>query len=436
LPEILKNHNKYYWVTGGQLPSINLALFLNLIKFDTKFTTIGHDPIGNDCFPLKLTSQVYEYRLKDELLSLSRRYEYAAILNLSNIGEVSTVAKIGNGLQALEWAESMVQKPFVNMLIDGLEHPFELDENEEDDNEDLDLPVTEVSAKTSALLNEIRKKIEDLNGIDDKSRPHKLLAIYLSAKIKYFKQQSYSDFLMRIFTMTEVLLLPELAPLISAGKIQNIRLADLIPDKKASSITVTSILSDKEWQKFIQDYRPYPYDWKIGPKCQPSFFFHRAIWECFFEKDPCFQKDKNIILKDVLVYIDALRNIRNKVAHNLEGTGQQEILDSFIDIDGDPKKSGRLFVPINKIEYSPKYKKYEEWISLLPDIAQTLEPSTSWSDKEKEDLRKTHEANFFTLCDKYFGIHQEGIDYDKNFGFFDTHINPLIRYYLGITDNL
>ena len=56
--------------------------------------------------------------------------------------------------------------------------------------------------------------------------------------------------------------------------------------------------------------------------------------------------------------------------------------------------------------------------------------------KEKEDLRKTHEANFFTLCDKYFGIHQEGIDYDKNFGFFDTHINPLIRYYLGITDNL
>ncbi|MDX2284692.1 MAG: hypothetical protein NW241_11040 [Bacteroidia bacterium] len=435
LPQILKNHDHYFWVTGGQLPSINLALFLNLLPMDTKFTAIGHDLINNSCFALKLTSELYETRLKKEILLFSSKCEYTAILNLAAGQEAVRIARVGSGLQTLDWSEIFTQKEFINRLIDGLDQPFEMDEGIDDFEEkemDLSLPG---SARASALLNEMRTKIDLLNDTDDsKSRPNKLVFIYLSAKIKYFKQQSYSDFLMRIFTMAEVLLLPELAPLISTGKILNIRLDDLIPDREAPKIIIASILSKNSWQEFVQNYIPYPYSWKIGSKQQPTFFLHRAIWECFFEKEPGFQKDTNILLKDALVYIDALRDIRNKVAHNLEGTGQDEILDSFITIDGDLKNPGRLFTPVNKTEYRLRYEEYERWVSLPSNETKIPEPVTDWSIDERKELRKLHEKNFFTLCDKYFGIYQEGVTYDQNFGFFDTHINPLIKYYLGINE--
>ena len=114
-----------------------------------------------------------------------------------------------------------------------------------------------------------------------------------------------------------------------------------------------------------------------------------------------------------------------------------EILDSLIDIDGDPTEKSRLFASINRTEYSLKYDEYETWLGKQRNNPESNDPKpgTEWTKDEKDKLRKLHESNFFTLCDKYFGIHQDDIPYDQNFGFFDTHINALIKYYLGITDN-
>ena len=444
LPKLLCNHSKFYWVTGGQLPSINFALFLNLLPLDMQFAILGYDPIHNDCFPPKLTSDLYQSRLAREANSLSQKCEYTAILGFGVSEEIKRIARIGAALQTLEWNEASAQKPFIHGMIDALNQPFDIDdeygeEDEEGDESNFDFPDEE-GIEATALLNKILKQIDSLNppnGFDEQARPHKLHTIYLSAKVKYFKQQNYADFLMRIFTMTEVLLLPELAPLIDNGRLENTQLNDLVPDKKKSKIIISSILEDVSWQKFIQEFIPYPYDWNIGSKSKPSFFLHRAIWECFFKKAPDFRKGRTLFLKDILAYIDALRETRNKVAHNLEGTGRNQILESLIDIDGDPTEESRLFTSINRTEYSLKYDEYEAWLEKQENNPEENDPKpeTEWTKDEKNELRKAHEANFFTLCDKYFGIHQDDIPYDQNFGFFDTHINALIKYYLGITDN-
>ena len=298
-----------YQFTGDQVflmaqsgvEACNLALFLQCLENYPQLTQMIK-PAG---FPTPIevnTPERFQIKFSQEkILDAIQRYEYSAVIQNSYKEPIGSLASYA--FSSLSFDFDRAKKTLAILSKSDPENlPFYRTLNQH--------------------LDRLRK-----------NNQAKLEVLYLGAKMKYM-QQAYADFLIRIFAMSEQMLLAEME-----------RLTGIQDPYKHQDEWVKAIADRPSLKAFLdaQTYNKKPLYYS-----SPGFFVNLVIldWE---EQETAYRSP----VKDLSSRLICLRGFRNAIAHSFDGVNAEDLENALAKVKGvsptDTSAMNQLFEDLDRL---------------------------------------------------------------------------------------
>ncbi len=266
------NQNLYFGNSGGTPDMRTASHFAGMFRGINFITIPTRLKLGNDDYHIKTYKKQEQLVLKHIVLNMLNNFDFSGLLSLPLFEEKSKLYAY--------YALSRISLDF------------------------------EVAREYANKLNDIDLIIPDITNI--RILESEMLQ---SARIK-FHQKSYADYLWRLFTIADNLLIPDVEKLIN-GKI--------IYDKKNRH---------KKWNELIDqipDLKEFLSNEKIrnSPLIfdEPNMYAYSAILK-FFDNKNIWKKPT--LLSNIEINLENLKQLRNAIAHNYKGISLEQINEKLV----------------------------------------------------------------------------------------------------------
>ncbi|MEL6626643.1 MAG: hypothetical protein AAFQ92_14025 [Bacteroidota bacterium] len=371
-----------FLTSKGLLESVNVTLFQFFTFKFRNFIHLQTSPIDDGAYfsdiPKVIQRKFYSELLKEYTLD----YKYGSALDITNSGLQSNNSLIeyvtlGHDLLSLNF-----KKAYDTIRL--WEEELENSESAEDDSKDWDLETEQDSSVMEYEDQDPDIKEDILNDVSDlkiKEKQGRLIILYLAARAKY-EQNEFTDFLVRIFTLSESLFISEIENFMKQEL--NITLdegadgADSFNSIKSKWIRYRKDidLEDRPLNVFLNNRgmsKGQNFNWRYTPPV-----IYRFLEE---EKGRIEDEINQFPIMKLFEAIRPLADLRNQVAHNLKGA-------SIIEIETELEKAlaeqlSIEFLSEAKIQEEEKRKK--EKFRLKKEIKKLNELKEESSSKHNKD---------------------------------------------------
>ncbi len=269
-----QNDNLVLFAQSG-VDAINLALLLKCIEQYPQTIQLNKPENTPDAFPLKFPDQFIRNINRQKILHSLKNYNYMAVIETNYSSVVNNFARYAFARLSLDFDKAL------HYLNDIMEH--------------------DTSNRTfySKHMQNIHFSDNDYFG--------KQKELYLSTKIA-LHNEAYADFLIKMFTLFEVILKPKVSELLGGPVIYN------------------SIDNHSEWNKLIDncpELKRYLKNIKIDRKNleyqNPNKFVFKAILDYYS------QGKKPLFPNQLFEQFKILSDLRNNIAHDLIKVSREDI---------------------------------------------------------------------------------------------------------------
>lgn len=267
----------YLFAQSG-IDAINTALLLNCIEQYPQTVQLNKPENSPVAFPLTFPKKFYKRLLKGKVFHALENFNYSAIFDLNYSPETNFISRYA----------------FARMT-------FDFDGAKEQLAQLCTIDESNRNFYTNLLVN-LDFKDTGLNG--------KIVEMYLSAKV-LLKRYAYSDFLVRIFTITELILKPKVTELLNGDFEYSLNDDHKVwNDLLAANTELMEYLSTSAYgAKYQLKYK------------EPNKFVYKAIIDFNNKKNGITDESFDNLFKSLL----ELTYLRNKVAHGLVKVNEADI---------------------------------------------------------------------------------------------------------------
>jgi len=289
-PFDFRQEDDVYLFAQSGIDAINTALLLNCIEQYPQTIQLNKPENSSVAFQLHFPEKFYKRLISGKVLHAIENYNYAAVFDLNYDEKVTLFSKYAFSRLTFDFDKA---KQYLGQLC-----------HEDPNNRSYYIN----------LSNQLDFKETGMEG--------KLVEMYISAKV-LLKRYAYSDFLVRIFSLTEILLKPKVAALLG-GQIKY----------KASD-------NHQQWNDLLAvkpDLLEHLKECKFGKKnldiSYPNKLVYKKIVD-FYDK----KNNRSDASFDLLYnHLSTLSDLRNKVAHEMIKVNETDINEALkkrkTDLDG------------------------------------------------------------------------------------------------------
>ncbi|MDD3687975.1 MAG: hypothetical protein PHE56_14595 [Bacteroidales bacterium] len=307
----------YLFAQSG-IDAINTALLLNCIEQYPQTVQLNKPESSPVAFPLTFPKKFYRRLLKGKVLHALENFNYAAIIDLNYSPELNAISKYAFSRMAFDFDGAKEQLAQLCTIDEGNRSFY------------------------TNLMVYLDFKESDLQG--------KIVEMYLSAKV-LLKRYAYSDFLVRIFTITEIILKPRVIKLLNGD-------FDYTPndDHKAWN---ELLAANPELLEHLSK-SAYGANFQLKYK-EPNKFVYKAIIDYFNKKNGIADDSFNSFFNHLL----ELSFLRNKVAHGLIKVNEADINQALKKIKSNLEQFIGLADKYFGVEDMGDYEKVNSHIKLM-----------------------------------------------------------------------
>jgi len=282
--------DKVYLFAQSGIDAINLALLLNCIEKYPKTIQLNKPEGAPSAFPLDFPEKFYKRILIGKIKLAIDQYNYSSIATINYSPKVTQFANYAFARMIFDFDGA------INFLAN----------------------LCGIDSDNRSYYTKKMKQLE----FNESGLSGKLTELYMSAKI-LLKRKAYSDFLVRIFSLTEILLKPKVAALLG-GQIEY----------KASD-------KHKEWNKLLEsnpDLLDHLENCMVGENKlainYPNKKAYKEIVDFYDKKNNGSDASFDLLYNHLLT----LSDLRNKVAHEMIKVNETDINEALkkrkTDLDG------------------------------------------------------------------------------------------------------
>lgn len=322
--EKLSNHpfkfqqdDALYLFAQSGIDAINTALLLNCIEQYPQTVQLNKPENSPVAFPLTFPNKFYKRLLTGKVLHALENYNYAAIFDLNYAPEINHISKYAFARMTFDFDGAKEQ----------LAHLCTIDEGNR-------------SFYTN-LISYLDFTETGLQG--------KIVEMYLSAKV-LLKRYAYSDFLVRIFTITEIILKPKVMELLGGEFDYSLR-----DNHHAWNMLLES---KPELLDHLKNKVIYGGNLKFN---EPNKFVYKAIVD-YFNKENGIADDS---FDNLFNHLLELSFLRNQVAHGLIKVNETDINHALKKVKSNLEQFIALADSYFGVEGMGDYKRINEHLKAL-----------------------------------------------------------------------